>query len=261
MGRLKKIALAASAAGAVLLAYMFAVAPYRIELTTHRVQLALRHPLRVLQIADLHSVGLGRRERDVLELVASTRPDLIVVTGDSVTSGARCQDAAATLDLLRAPLGVWFVPGNWEYWMAEQQDSSCLCPSSKVHCLRNQAERVRDDLWIAGLDDLMEGSVAPDQALADVPSEAALLVLAHEPTALRHIARRSIVFAGHTHGGQICLPWYGPLALPPESGPYVSGWYQRGAVKMYVSRGIGTSVVPARLWCGPEVALFDIAPP
>jgi uncharacterized protein len=243
-----------------LLLYMFALAPYRIELTTHRVTLRVRAPLRILQISDLHSTGLCQRERDVLAVVHSTKPDLIVVTGDSVTNGAPCSAAAATLDRLQAPLGVWFVPGNWEYWMAEQQGSSCLCPSKKVRCLQNRAERIRDDLWIAGLDDLMEGSPSPTRALASVPADSELILLAHEPTAMDRIQRRAVMFAGHTHGGQICLPWLGPLALPPESGKYVSGWYRRGELQMYVSRGVGTSVIPARLWCGPEVALFEVFP-
>jgi predicted MPP superfamily phosphohydrolase len=106
----------------------------------------------------------------------------------------------------------------------------------------------------------MAGQRTPEQALRDVPQQAELLVIAHEPTAIDQLQRRALVLAGHTHGGQICLPWLGPLALPPHSGGYVSGWYRRGERRMYVSRGIGTSVVPARLWCGAEVAVLGLLP-
>ena len=107
---------------AILLAlvwYMFFVAPYRVELTRFTIRLPVKTPLRVLHISDLHSSGLGPREQLLLELVERTRPDLIAVTGDSVRNGSSCRAPMQLLDRLRAPLGVWMVPGNWEYWMAQ----------------------------------------------------------------------------------------------------------------------------------------------
>ncbi len=67
-----------------------------------------------------------------------------------------------------------------------------------------------------------------------------------------------LAFAGHTHGGQVRLPLVGPLWLPPGSGRFVEGWYEEAGTKMYVSRGVGTSVLPVRLLCAPEIAIFDL---
>jgi predicted MPP superfamily phosphohydrolase len=240
--------------------YAFFVGPFRLETTVHQLAMGVRSSVTILQISDLHSSGLNRREAQILDIVERLKPDMIVVTGDSVTSGANCMRAAETLDRLSAPLGVWIVPGNWEYWMSESQGSSCLCPSVKATCLRNQAVKIRDDLWVVGIDDLMEGNPSIRETIMGVPEHAEMIVLAHEPTAFKEVTRRALVLSGHTHGGQICLPFVGALLLPPESGGYESGWYGTGARRMYVSRGVGTSVVPARLVCGPEVALFEIAP-
>jgi predicted MPP superfamily phosphohydrolase len=244
----------------LVLAYSIWVAPYRIEVTEHRLELDVKRPLSILQLSDLHSKVFGRRERNVIDIVRTAKPDLIVVTGDSVTRSRTCASAMQTIDALSAPLGVWVVPGNWEYRMEPVQGEACLCPSTKAHCLRNRAAKLTDDLWILGFDDILTAHDQIATALQEVPASAELIVIAHEPIATMQINRRALIFAGHTHGGQICLPFWGALHVPVGSGPYESGWYHEHERRMYVSRGIGTSLVPIRFWCGPEIPVFYVAP-
>ena len=249
-----------------VIGYAWRVAPYSIEVSRHRVPMRVKEKLTVLQVSDLHAREFGRRELELLRVMNEVRPDVIVVTGDSVTAGTECRVAAQTLDQLNAPLGVYMVPGNWEYWMAAQQGSECVCPSKAVRCLHNEALELRDGLWLVGVDDALTGSADLPKAFERVPPEAEVLVLAHEPVVLDELARGGesarggLVLAGHTHGGQICLPLLGPIVRPPGSGPYVSGWYTHANARLYVSRGIGNSVIDARLVCGPEIPVFEIVP-
>jgi hypothetical protein len=87
------------------------------------------------------------------------------------------------------------------------------------------------------------------------------LALFHSPDLFDAVAPKvDLALAGHTHGGQVSLPLLGPPWLPPGSGAYVDGWYQRGAARMHVSRGVGTSILPVRFLCRPEVAVVELIP-
>jgi len=109
----------------------------------------------------------------------------------------------------------------------------------------------------------MSGSPEIDPALDPAPANAAKLALFHSPEIFDAIASRvDIAFAGHTHGGQVRAPIVGAPWTPPGSGRFTAGWYsaEDAAARMYVSRGIGTSVLPVRFWCRPEVAIVTIRP-
>ena len=89
--------------------------------------------------------------------------------------------------------------------------------------MRNEAVKIRDDLWLVCIDDMMEGNPSVRQTMAKVPEHAEMIVLAHEPTAFDEVNRGALVLSGHTHGGQVCLPFIGAIVRPPESGDYESG--------------------------------------
>ncbi len=87
-----------------------------------------------------------------------------------------------------------------------------------------------------------------------------MIMLFHSPSAFDSAARDGdLAFAGHTHGGQVRLPFVGALWTPPGSGRFLEGWYEQGGARMLVSRGVGTSMVPVRFLCSPEVARVVIA--
>src|ERR1700722_10022223 len=92
----------------------FLVEPYRIEVSHGSVQAPLTRPLKVAHLSDLHTSGLGRRERQLLGLLDAEQPDVIVITGDTVTWGHHYENIRPILSRLHAPLGVWLVRGNWE---------------------------------------------------------------------------------------------------------------------------------------------------
>jgi len=106
----------------------------------------------------------------------------------------------------------------------------------------------------------MSGYADLDAARRGAPAGAQHIVLVHSPELFDSITDGALVFAGHTHGGQVRLPLLGPLWTPPGSGRFVEGWYASGEARMLVSRGVGTSVLPVRFFSWPEVARVDIVP-
>jgi predicted MPP superfamily phosphohydrolase len=246
--------LAAATAG-----YAYLIEPNRLEVTRHRVTGQVRRPLKIAHITDLHTHGFGAREQTLVFLVRQEAPDLIVITGDTVDSG-RLQPARDLLSNLSAPLGIWIVRGNWEHWTL-QEDEKDFYGRLGLRFLVNAGALARDDLWVAGLDDPASGEPDLGKALAGAPTDAFKLVLLHAPDYFDQIAGRfDLALAGHTHGGQLVVPGLAPFWLPPGGKRYVKGWYSRNGSQLFVSRGIGTSIIPARLFARPELAIIEVSP-
>lgn len=242
-----------------LFAYARWIEPQWIEVTRHRVgAVPLSHPIRIAHLSDVHTRGVGRREQRVIDLLASERADLVVVTGDIVAQGADRETTRAFLSRLLAPLGVWVVRGNWENWSPKPAERAFY---DSVKLLVNQAARVSDRLWLAGLDDPASGKPDLDATLAGVDPDVYVVALFHSPFYFDRLAGRvPLALAGHTHGGQIRLPLWGPVWLPRGCGRFLSGWYTAARSRLYVSRGIGTSIYGLRFLSRPEIAIIRLEP-
>jgi predicted MPP superfamily phosphohydrolase len=243
----------------------FFIEPYRIEVTHSWVEAPLARPLRIAYLTDLHTSGLGRRERLLLDLLDAEQPDAIVITGDSLGWGHNAYyNEQPLLSRLRAPLGVWLVRGNWEnsYPLRENypiHDEHEYYSKLGIHFLLNQAAPIRPDVWLAGLDDPATGAPNLDAALRFVPPGVYVMAAFHAPAYFDEIAGRvPLVLSGHTHGGQVRLPFVPVYWLPHGSGRFLEGWYANQGSKMYVSRGIGTSGIPIRFRCRPELSMITI---
>jgi len=220
---------------------------------------SVTRPVRIAQLSDLHTHELGPLERELLVQVHLQNPDLIVITGDTVDEGSLApgRDLVANLS---APLGIWIVRGNWERGTLKEDERAAYA-SVGAHFLDNEGAAVRDDLFVAGLDDPLTGHPDINKALAGAPVAAFKLVLLHAPDYFTEIAGRfDLALAGHTHGGQIRLPGYGPLWLPQGARRYVRGWFTLNRSHLFVSRGLGTSHVRARFLARPELAIIDLQP-
>jgi hypothetical protein len=237
----------------------FLIEPVALEITRHQVTGPIEAPIRIAHLTDLHTRGTGRLERAVLAALDAEKPDLIAVTGDTVDHGSL--EAARNFFLqLHAPLGVWVVRGNWEHWQPPPRESA-FYSSVGAGLLLNEGRLVRRDLFVAGFDDSRSGFADPTRALKAAPPAAYKLALFHSPEAFDEVQGRiDLALAGHTHGGQVRVPWVGALWLPPGSGRYVEGLYSAGKSRMYVARGLGTSLLPIRLFCRPELAFVSLLP-
>ena len=223
--------------------------------------------VRIAQISDLHLDHFDSYFGKVAQLVADLAPDLIVLTGDYLEEERNIRAVLDFLRRLKAPHGVYAVQGNWEYWSRlEGENLRRHFLGAGVRLLINERfdlEINRQQLSILGLDyPSASDQLRQLQEQAD-PARFNLL-LSHVPAfAHEHLDRHvGLILCGHTHGGQVRLPLLPPLYLPRFSGRFVSGLYQVGphGVPLYVNRGIGTSVLPVRLACRPEITLIELNP-
>lgn len=222
--------------------------------------------LRVAVLTDVHhGPYLSRkRVRRLVELANAQTPDLTVILGDVVHRDARyIVPAWAELGKLRAPLGVYAVLGNHDYWEGPAQTRQAMAragitdATQRAFRLARQGQR----LYVVGLDDLWEGHADLRAALASVgPSEVALVITHHPDVFMQQYDRRAVVWlAGHTHGGQIVLPWLMPPVVPSQYGQTLrAGWVERDGCRIYVSRGLGCITPPLRLNCRPELPVIEL---
>lgn len=237
------------------------IEPFWIQVTHQTVQGKVSAPLKIAELSDIHARRIGPREERMLAILETEKPDLIVVTGDTIGNTRGDYSVARKVyERLHAPLGVWVVLGNWENQFPIRNDRS-IYQEAGVHLLVNQNAVVRPDVALIGLDDPYSGTARPDAAMAGVPNGIYTIALFHSPKYLDVIAGRvDLVLAGHTHGGQIRIPFVRPVWLPRGCGRYVAGWYEENGTKMYVTRGLGTSILPIRFLCRPELTFITINP-
>ncbi len=251
-----------------LLAYVFLIEPYWVEVTHHVG--AARHQtqrVRIAQLSDLHLHNFGRREQRVVDALSRWQPDLLLLTGDVID---RADALAALPAFLKATGDVpkLAVLGNWEHWakvdIAELRD---IYQQQGTRLLINQSTRLTLQgriVDVVGLDDYTAGVPATTPSPQPASDAAIVLLLQHSPGMFDDETfanmlklRLDLCLAGHTHGGQLTL--FGlPLWKPPGSGGFNAGNYPTTYCPLYVSRGIGTSVLPARFGARPEIAVFDL---
>lgn len=245
------IILITSLAGIYFHTNTLVVSHHRISLGTGKKKLKLAH------VTDLHSKSIGRIESQVFEALEKEKPDVIILTGDLATPSSGKEGYGAILGKLKAPRGTFFVQGNWEYWEPIPDLKNLLIQNGIID-LTNRSAKLDSNLWLAGFDDSEEG--LPElNVLNDIPSTSSKIGLFHSPIFFEKlVGKTDLNFAGHSHGGQIRIPFYGPLWVPAGTGKYEQGWFTDGKSKLFVSRGIGTSVLPIRFNCSPELAIIDL---
>jgi predicted MPP superfamily phosphohydrolase len=221
--------------------------------------------LRIVHISDLHIRNFHGYYKDVANAIASLSPEVILLTGDYLERNRSIRNVQRFLKMLKAPQGIFAVQGNWEYWArVEGENLRRHFAGVGVTLLLNR----RHDLTLQGVPVSILGLDYPSatdnllllQRRAD-PSRLNLL-LSHVP-AFAHESlddRVDLILCGHTHGGQVRLPFVPPFYLPRFSGRFVSGLYQVGesGIPLYVTRGVGTSLLPVRFLCRPEITLFRL---
>jgi|GEM_PF-230318 len=191
-------------------------------------------------------------------------PDLVVVTGDMVTSGVDFHaDIADLLGELRGKDGVYVVMGNHDYF-GEGEPLVTLIRDKGVHVLRNEGvviERGGARFYLAGVDDTWTKRASLEAALAARPAGMTTVLLQHDPDRFPSAAKRDVdlVLSGHTHGGQIAVPFLGRYINASKLAHHFHvGTYRDGRATLYVHPGLGTTGPPMRLGVAPEIALLTL---
>jgi len=253
--------------------YGFYIEPFR--LTTTKIQIAipgLSQPIRIVQLSDIHVERTTKRERDLPAFVNNLNPDMIVMTGDYLNESYVNVPAAniGFKDLIKqfkAPLGIYAVNGNVE----SPQRTLELLENLNVHVLLNEIKyipEISENFALVGLN--FEEHGGDDRRLIalmkNIKEEDFSLLLYHKPD-LAYVADEAGVdffLCGHTHGGQVRLPFYGAIYTNSKFGKtFEMGLYQLSHTTMFITRGLGFtggSAPRIRFLAPPEVVILDLVP-
>jgi predicted MPP superfamily phosphohydrolase len=222
---------------------------------------------RIIQISDFHiGTSLNRTDLEqVVQRVNALRPDLVAITGDFVNHNAEkhVPEIAQALKGLTPEVPKLAVLGNHDHWTDARAVRWALDDCSITE-LRNSAvemHRNGSSIHIAGIDDHLAGYGNLAETLTHLPEQSSAILLAHEPDFAEISAptrRFSLQISGHSHGGQIKLPFIGAPYLPPLGRKYPGGLYQINGMKLYTNRGLGTSWLGIRINCPPEITVFNL---
>lgn len=231
-----------------------------------------RANLRVAALSDLHigsrHVGLEKL-RFIVEQANAQRPDIVVIMGDFVIGGPRGEDAnspsfvtpekiAAELKNLTAP--TYAVLGNHDRWFDGPRMIAALS-AVDISVLENQAMRIEykgQPYWLGGISDLWTASPDIAGTIAQADPREPILLFTHNPDIFPGVpARVSLTMAGHTHGGQVELPWFG---TPVTVSMYRKGHIVETGRHLFVTTGVGTSIAAVRFRVTPELVMLSLVP-
>ena len=268
-----RVAAATALLGGLL--YAREVEPRRVEVRPVELRLPRLSPefdgYRLVQFGDIHLDDWSKPERlhRIVDKVNEQRPDLVAITGDFASYSAKELDEERLIEglrALRARDGTVAILGNHDYLTDVKLVRRCI-REGRVTELINGVRTLRRGeaaLHIAGIDDVMEGKSRLDLVLGQLPEDGAAILLAHEPDfadVSSATGRFDLQLSGHSHGGQVAVPFLRRLILPPFSQRYTRGLYDVRGMIQYTSRGIGFVHARLRFMCRPEITVFTLRSP
>jgi len=264
----RRIVLGLAAFGTLCIAYGFLIEPYWLEVTRVRIDSPklpkLSRPIRIVHISDVHSESEPRLETRLPAVIAAEKPDLVVFTGDALNSPDGLPVFKDCLTKIAKIAPTFAVRGNWDAWYWHHLD---VFGGTGAYELRSEAVKLDvrgTTLRIAGVP--VGHEIRIDSVLGAIPSGDFSVFLYHYPDEIMEVARRKadLYCAGHIHGGQIALPFYGALVTLSRLGKrFEAGLYRVDATWLYVSRGIGMEggLMPRVRFCArPEVTVIEVHP-
>lgn len=257
-----------------VVAWAFVIDPNR--LVTRRATLTIDSwpsslsNLKIALLSDIHAGGSYIDERKLHLIVERTnqlQPDLILIAGDFISGGRSHHDMepevfAPLLKQFRAPLGVYAVLGNHDWWYDGEKVRRAL-EANGIKVLENEVAKIDTrgtSFWLVGLADLWTRPQLIGETIANVPAHVPLIALTHNPDIFPQLPQGvSLLLAGHTHGGQVRFPFVGSVVSVSRFGErYVSGHIVENGRHLFVTTGIGTSIYPVRFNVPPEIVLLTI---
>ncbi len=212
--------------------------------------------------------------RAAIPLVNNLRPDLIALTGDfvsvpdfgdSLKAALAAEPCAQLLRQMKAPHGLWAVLGNHDNDTDPEHVTHAL-EAVNIHVLINESQPIERDgarFWLSGVNDVFSHDADVPKTLQGVPAGESVVMLVHEPDYADVVCRYPVdlQLSGHSHGGQIRIPFLPPLYLPRWAKKYIWGTYHVGPLTLYTNPGLGTIEIPMRLNCPPEITFVTLHSP
>ncbi len=270
ISRRKFIQTAALITSGALLAEAFWIEKFFIDINEFFIGTATKDTenIKVVQISDLHLQSVNYQLKQLTKKLNKLKPDLILITGDAIDKAENISVLNDFLKLISNDIQKVAILGNWEYWgKVDLAELNQIYADNNCKLLINQTTQYsfkNKTLSITGVDDYLGGNADFETSIKNYQKSDHHIILNHCPQYSDHIAEKltpdinvDFILSGHTHGGQINIFGFIPF-LPQGSGKYVKGWYNTNTHKLYVSKGIGTSIFPARFGAKAEIAIFNL---
>ena len=256
--------------GTLTAVYPFCIERYLFQVNTYRIPISNLpsnfNGFTIVQLTDLHYGFLMPLKvvEKIIYKINTLQKDVIVCTGDYVLerNGTTQIDTIwPHLMKLRAKSGVYSVLGNHDHWGDTERSLYWLEKSGQS--IRHKAVpiiRGEEKIWLGGAGDYLEDNLGIDNAFQHIPKSECKILLSHNPDSADtgFKTRIDLMISGHTHGGQVIIPFVGPPILPVKNKSYSSGFIRTGKTNLYISRGLGWAMIPVRFNCLPEISILRL---
>jgi len=268
--------LALIGAGAGGFFYARDIEPRLLEISHHQIKNSFIpkgfHQFKIIQFSDTH-LGFHydlEQFKKLLKKIMDEKPDIIFFTGDLMDEPNKYYQASSIIPLLQqleAPFGKFAIYGNHDHGGYGTDIYKGIMENAGFQLLNNENKEIKlldgSSLHIIGIDDAMLGNPDIGQAVSGIPAESYKILLSHAPDLADEAANYQIhlQLSGHSHGGQIKIPFIGALVKVPFAVKYQEGFYElsgKSPLTLYVNRGIGTTRLPFRFLTKPELSVFTL---
>ncbi|GJQ57545.1 MAG: metallophosphoesterase [Candidatus Scalindua sp. AMX11] len=260
------------AVGTLIASYPLFIERYHFQVNTYQIPVPnlprVFKDFKIVQMTDLHFGFLMPLfiVEHLIQKINALEKDIVVCTGDYVhefDSNSQIDTLWPQLMKLRARKGVYSVLGNHDHWASFNRSLYWLERSGQN--VRHRAISISDKgerIWIGGAGDFMEDDLSIDKAFENVPSNECKILLAHNPDSADSYftTKVDLMISGHTHGGQVNIPFIGTPVLAVHNKKYSSGFIRSAKTNLYISRGLGWSMLPVRFNCPPEISILNLVP-
>ncbi len=249
----------------IALMWCFTIEPNVVTVNKYKIKDESLQGIKLVFAGDFHVKPYQeKRLKYVVDKINAQNPDIVLFIGDYVNMHDEVMSypiskTAKELSKIKTKHGIYTVLGNHDYFREGKKIKKALNDVGIV-VLENRCREVTingKNVYIAGIEDLITGFPNINRALRHAKNPT--ILLSHQPDIYPEVPERvNLTLAGHTHGGQVVLPFIGPLIVPSKFGAkYASGYFDEQGRKMIVTKGIGTSILPLRFNCNPEIIVIE----
>lgn len=257
----------------MLIVWSFFIEPNLLTVNSVNIKVDGLKGLKVVLFSDLHVKTYQKKNLiRVIDKINEQQPDIVLNTGDFVSAENKkysmpIEETARELSRIKAKYGTYAVLGNHDWWQGGEKIERAL-EKNGITVLGNENTYITINgkkIYIVGVEDMTTRNINLAKALKNVSSPAILMT--HSPDLFPYITKPAnqkltgkvnLVLAGHTHGGQVVFPFIGPVIVPSEyDKKYASGLFEENGHKMFVTKGIGTSILHVRFNCIPEIVVLN----
>lgn len=249
----------------IALMWCFTIEPNVVTVTNYKVKDEALKGVKIVFAGDLHVKPYQEKRLNyIVKKINAQNADIVLLVGDYVNMHSEFMSypiakTAETLSKIKAKAGIYTVLGNHDYYKEGQKIKDALT-NNGITVLENRCRKIevgQKTFYIAGIEDLTTGF--PDVQRALKNAKTPVILLSHQPDIFPDLPQGiNLTIAGHLHGGQVAIPFIGPIIAPSRYGvKYASGYFEEDGKKMIVTKGLGTSCLPIRFNCPPEIVVIE----